>query len=215
MEINLDADPTVVAWQSVFKILTGSIVPRPIGWISTLDEKNRPNLAPFSFFNVVCANPPHVLFCPGIRAADSHEKDTLRNVRSTREFVVNIVTEALAPAMNLTSTELPEEVDEFELAGLARLPSVLVRPPRVAQSPIHYECRVAHIVDIGDYPGSGSIVVGRVVHIHVADEVLLGEDKINLERLQPVGRLAGASYCRVTDTFELTRPASQVKRRSE
>jgi flavin reductase (DIM6/NTAB) family NADH-FMN oxidoreductase RutF len=207
----MEIDPLSLPWKSVYKILIGSVVPRPIGWISSIDSDGRPNLAPFSFFNVVCANPPHVLFCPMIRGTDQKPKDTLCNVRATGEFVVNIVTEALAEAMNLTSTELPAEINEFELSGLTPQPSVAVNPPRVAESPLHFECKVATILDIGDEPGSGSVVIGRVIHIHVHEDLLIGEDKIDLEKLRPIGRLAGSGYCRVTDLFQMVRPPSQVR----
>lgn len=194
----------------MYKIMIGSILPRPIGWISSINPDGCANLAPFSFFNAVCSNPATVIFCPSVRSTDSASKDTLNNVRSTGEFVVNIVTEELATAMNLTSTEFPSEIDEIEAAGLTPLPSKLVKPPRVGESPIHYECRVMEIINIGDAPGGGSIVVGRVVHLHVSEEVLLGTDKIDLARLKPVGRLAGNAYCRVTDIFEMIRPPSQI-----
>jgi len=206
MEITPDSHP----WQSIYKIMIGSILPRPIGWISTVDENGLPNLAPFSFFNAVCANPPHVLFTSMIRGTDRQPKDTLRNIRQTGEFVVNIVTEELAEAMNLTSTELPAHVNEFHYSQLNLMSSQVVRPARIAESPIHYECRLAQIVDLGDQPGAGSIVIGRVVHLHVADRVLIGEDKIDLAALKPIGRLAGSSYCRVTDIFDLPRPPSQI-----
>jgi flavin reductase (DIM6/NTAB) family NADH-FMN oxidoreductase RutF len=209
----MELDPETRPWSSVYKILIGAIVPRPIGWISTVDANGRRNLAPFSFFNAVSGRPPHVVFSPMIRETDTGEKDTLRNVRATGEFVVNIVTEALAQAMNLTSTELPPEIDEFDLAGLTATPSVAVRAPRVAESPIHLECRVAHLWEIGDTPGAATLVVGRVVHLHVDSSVLLGEDKIDLARLQPIGRLSGAGYCRVTDVFDMARPPSQVPRK--
>lgn len=114
MEINPEEQP----WQSVYKLLTGSVIPRPIAWVSTIDAEGRANLAPFSFFNVVCANPPHILFNPMIRNTDAGLKDTLLNIRATGEFVVNIVTEQLAIAMNETSAELPEGIDEFALADL-------------------------------------------------------------------------------------------------
>jgi flavin reductase (DIM6/NTAB) family NADH-FMN oxidoreductase RutF len=208
----MEIDPLSLPWKSVYKILIGSVVPRPIGWISSIDPGGRPNLAPFSFFNVVGANPPHVLFCPMIRGTDQKPKDTLRNVRSTGEFVVNIVTEGLAEAMNLSSTELPAEVNEFEISGLTPQPSAAVSPPRVAESPVHFECKVATIFDFGDQPGSGSVVIGRVVHIHVCDDLLIGPDKIDLEKLKPIGRLAGSGYCRVTDLFQMIRPATQIRK---
>ena len=209
----MEITPETMPWQSIYKLMIGSIVPRPIGWISTVDEAGRPNLAPFSFFTAAGANPPHVLFAPMIRDTDGQTKDTVHNARTTGEFVVNIVGEPLAGRMNITATEFPAEVNEFEAAGLTAVPSLTVRPPRVAESLVHYECQVAQIVDLGNQPGAGSIVIGRVLHIHVDDSLLIGSDKIDLAKLQPIGRLAGSGYCRVTDLFDLPRPPSQIKPR--
>ncbi len=206
MELNPDEIPSTTR----YKLLTGAIVPRPIGWISTINAAGQPNLAPFSYFNVISSTPPTLIFGPGFRGADGQPKDTLRNVEATGEFVANIVTEDLAEAMNLTATELPAEVDEFELAGLTKAPATVVRPPRVAESPIHFECRVTHVLTLGDEPKSGRAVIGRIVHIHVAEEVLLGTDKIDLEKLKPIGRLAGPGYCRVTDLISMPRHPSQI-----
>jgi flavin reductase (DIM6/NTAB) family NADH-FMN oxidoreductase RutF len=211
MDVAADSLP----WTTVYKILIGSVVPRPIGWISTLDEDGRRNLAPFSFFNAVSARPPHVVFSPMIRETDAGVKDTLRNLQATGEFVVNIVTEPLAQAMNVSSTEFPHEVDEFAAAGLTAVPSAAVRPPRVGESPVHFEGRVAHLLPLGEGPGAATLVVGRIVHLHVDPSVLLDGDKIDLDRLQPIGRLAGAGYCRVTDRFEMKRPPSQIPRKAE
>lgn len=207
----MEFSPASMPWQNVYKLMIGAIVPRPIGWISTLDLRGQPNLAPFSFFNAVCANPPTILFCPMIRSTDRQSKDTLQNVRATGEFVVNIVTEDLAEAMNQTATELPADVDEFTVANLSTEPSVVVRPPRVSASPVHFECRLREILELGREPGSGSVVLGEIVHIHVSEQVLLGTDKIDLERLRPIGRLAGSAYCRVWDIFHLERPPSQIR----
>ena len=204
----MELAPESIHHQSLYKLMIGSIVPRPIGWISSIDANGRNNLAPFSFFNAVCGDPPTLLFCPGIRTSDGQHKDSLNNVQTTGEFVVNIVTEPLAEAMNLTSGEYPSDTDEFAVAGLTPIPSLKVRPMRVAESPIHYECVVSQIVNIGDAPGGGSIVIGRVVHLHVADGLLIGEDKIDIERLQPIGRLAGTAYNRVNDIFHMTRPVA-------
>ena len=124
MEIN----PANLPRQSVYKILIGAIVPRPIGWISTINEIGRPNLAPFSFFTAVCPEPPTILFCPMVRGTDGSQKDTLNNIRATDEFVVNIVSEPLAQAMNSSSTEFPSAVNEFEAAGLTAAPSQTVSP---------------------------------------------------------------------------------------
>jgi flavin reductase (DIM6/NTAB) family NADH-FMN oxidoreductase RutF len=209
----MEVAPEALSRQSIYKILIGSVVPRPIGWISTVDEAGHPNLAPFSFFNVVCARPPTVLFCPLIRSTDGEQKDTLNNVKATGEFVVNIVTEELTPAMIASSVEIASEVNEFELTGLETASSVVVRPPRVAQSPIHFECKLTQIVEIGNNRGGGSVVIGEIVHLHLDERVLLGEDKIDLTALKPVGRLAGSAYIRVTDLFEIERPKSQIPRK--
>ncbi|MBN1453245.1 MAG: flavin reductase family protein [Anaerolineales bacterium] len=206
MEISSDALPR----QAIYKILIGSVVPRPIGWISTINASGQPNLAPFSFFNVVCPKPPTVLFCPMIRGTDSNPKDTLNNVKATGEFVVNIVSEELMAAMIASSVEIAPDVNEFDLTGLATTPSVVVKPPRVAESPIHFECRVRKIIEIGNQPGGGSVVLGEIVHLHVDERVLIGEDKIDLAALRPIGRLAGSAYVRVTDIFEIERPKPQI-----
>ncbi|HSR46874.1 MAG TPA: flavin reductase family protein [Anaerolineales bacterium] len=206
----MEADPAGLPWRSVYKLLTGAIVPRPIAWVSTVDPAGAANLAPFSFFNAVSSRPPIVAFTASVRSTGLGQKDTLRNIRATGEFVVNIVTEPLAEAMNLTSTEFPPEVDEFQAAGLTADPSTAVTPPRVAESPIHFECRLHQIIEVGADPGGGALILGRVVHIHVDPSVLLGEDKIDIGRLRPIGRLAGAGYCRTGDTFEMIRPKSQL-----
>jgi len=198
-----------IAWQSMYKLMIGSIVPRPIGWISTVDIAGTPNLAPYSFFNAICSNPPHVMFCASVRSDETH-KDTLHNVRATGEFVVNIVTQSLAEAMNITSGDFAPGNSEFAAAGLTPAPSKTVRPPRVAESPIHFECAVTQIVEVSDLPGGGSIVIGRVLHLHVDDTLLIGVDKIDIAQLQPIGRLAGTGYARINDFFDLERP--KIKR---
>jgi flavin reductase (DIM6/NTAB) family NADH-FMN oxidoreductase RutF len=209
----MEISPDALSRQSMYKILIGSVVPRPIGWISTINASGRPNLAPFSFFNVVCAKPPTVLFCPMIRSTDGNIKDTLNNVRATGEFVVNIVSGELTSEMIATSVEIAPEVNEFELAGLKTAASVAVRPPRVAKSPIHFECKLTQIVEIGNNPGGGSVVIGEIVHLHVDERVLFDEDKIDLAALKPVGRLAGSDYVRVTDLFKMERPESQIPKK--
>jgi len=194
-------DPTVT-----YKLLSGTVVPRPIGWISTVDRDGVNNLAPYSFFNAVSGDPPHVLFCSGKRSGD--HKDSASNALATGEFVVNLVSESTAAAMNLTATELPASIDEFAYAGLTALPSVVVAAPRVGESLVNFECNVVHSYEI---EGGGSvIVVGRVVMMHVADEILDDRYRINYAAYRPVGRLAGNGYCRVSDLFELERPPSQL-----
>jgi flavin reductase (DIM6/NTAB) family NADH-FMN oxidoreductase RutF len=207
----MELDPTTLAWNSVYKLLIGSVVPRPIGWISTINAEGQPNLAPFSFFNVVCANPPTILFCPMIRSLNGQPKDTLNNIRTNGEFVVNIVSGELVEAMNRTSVEAPPEVNEFAFAGVEAAPSLTVRPPRVAASPIHFECKLNQIIEISQQPGGGCVIIGTILHMHIDESVLTGTDKINLAVLKPVGRLAGNFYTRTTDVFELERPKPLIK----
>lgn len=206
----MEIDPASLPHSSLYKLMIGAIVPRPIAWVSTLDAAGRPNLAPYSFFNGICSNPPHVMFVASVRehvpANGDGFKDTLVNVRETGEFVVNMVTEATAPAMNITSGEYPRGENEFGIAGVTAVPALKVKPYRVAESPIQFECVLSQIVEVSPLPGGGSIVIGRVVHIHIADDVFIAPDKIDVARVQPVGRLAGAAYTRVRDIFELPRP---------
>jgi flavin reductase (DIM6/NTAB) family NADH-FMN oxidoreductase RutF len=191
--------------KNIYKLLIGSIVPRPIAFVSTQSPEGALNLAPFSFFNGVSGNPPAVLFCPLVRASDSKTKDTLRNITATKEFVVNVVTEAIAEKMNLTSAEFPPEISEFAESGLTPVPSQKVKPPRVKESPVNMECKLLQMVPVGTGPLGGTVVIGEVVLFHVADE-LFDNFRIDLKKLAPIGRLAGSSYCRVTDIFDLVRP---------
>lgn len=207
MEIN----PTALTEGELSRILNGTVVPRPIAWVSTADEAGNLNLAPFSFFNVVCTRPPTLLFCPGVRGLDGATKDTLNNIRDTGEYVINVVTEATAEAMNRSATELPASASEFEFAGVTPAPAARVRPPRVAESPVSFECELRQIVDIGDGGiGSAAIVIGEIMHIHLADEILLPNYKIDIQALKPIGRLAGYSYARVNDIFEMKRLAPHI-----
>jgi len=189
------------------------VAPRPIAWVSTLSASGQPNLAPFSFFNAVCANPPLLAFAPGMRApkkaAAAHSageaKDTLRNVRETGEFVVNIVTYELAEAMNLTSGDYEAGISEFEVAKLESAPSKVVRPRRVAQSPVSFECKLRQILDFNPGPEGGSLVIGEIVSIHV-DERYLKEGRLDRNSLDLIGRMGGMQYTRTTERFEIVRP---------
>jgi flavin reductase (DIM6/NTAB) family NADH-FMN oxidoreductase RutF len=203
--------PSDLSYREVYKLLIGSVVPRPIAWVSTVSRDGVRNLAPFSFFNAVCSNPPTVLFCTSVRDGDGGQKDTLHNVRDTGVFIINMVTEALAEAMNITATELPPEVDEFERAGLTPAPGRVVNVPYVAESPIHFECRLNQIVPISAEPGGGSIIIGTVVHMRFDETVFREGHYIDIAALKPVGRLSGAGYCRVTDLFDIRRLPSELK----
>ena len=209
----MDIQPDQLSHQQIYKLMIGAIVPRPIAWVSSLNLAGARNLAPFSFFTAICPRPPTLVFSPMIRNTDDMEKDTLRNIRETGEFVVNVVTEATIAAANISSTEFPPDIDEFVAANLTPTPSVIVKPPRVAESPINFECRLNQIVTISDEPGGGSLVIGTVVYIHVRDDVLSGDYRIDADALRAVGRMAGADYSRTTDRFALERPLSQVQRR--
>lgn len=186
-----------------YKLLTGLVVPRPIGWIGTADPDGRPNLAPYSFFQAVASNPPTVLFSAGI--VDGHEKDSLVNARTGREFTCNLVDGATAAAMNASSAELDRGESEFEFAGLTPAPSTDVAPPRVAEAKASLECRVTHIIEIGEPPTMNAVVFGEVVRFHVADDVLDGT-RIDFDALDAIGRLAGNGYATTRDRFELRRP---------
>jgi flavin reductase (DIM6/NTAB) family NADH-FMN oxidoreductase RutF len=198
-------DPNEHLPQNIYKLMIGCVVPRPIAFVSSIDEQGIHNLAPFSFFSAVCSKPPTVLFCPGVRAATRQSKDTLRNVLATKEFVVNIVSEEIIGEMNQTSAEVGPEVDEFVLSGLTPLASETVKAPRVAESPVQMECRLREVVTISSEPGGGSIVIGEVLRFHVRED-LFNNYRIDPEKLNAVGRMGGPTYCRTQDRFDLERP---------
>ena len=189
-----------------YHILISAIGPRAIAWISTLSKTGQPNLAPFSFFTVVSAQPPQLGFSPGPRRTPQGHvtKDTLRNVRDSGEFVVNIVTDDVAEAMNLTSGEYEHSVNEFELANLTQRPSQIVRPPQVAESPVSFECKLRQILDFGD-PPTGSFVIGEIVSVHL-EERILREGRLDGNALDLVGRLGGTQYSHTKVRFDMHRP---------
>jgi flavin reductase (DIM6/NTAB) family NADH-FMN oxidoreductase RutF len=200
-------DPATLTHQENYKLLIGSIVPRPIAFVSTISADGVLNLAPFSFFNGVCSNPPTVLFSVVRRGTDNQKKDTLNNIEATRQFVVNVVNEAIVDPMNACATEWPPDVDEFAQVGLTPEPSLRVTPPRVLESPIALECELNHIVTIGsgNDPGNGFVVIGTVVQFHLRHDVYDGK-YIHIAQLKPVARLAGSAYTTVTQSFDIARP---------
>jgi flavin reductase (DIM6/NTAB) family NADH-FMN oxidoreductase RutF len=189
----------------VYRALVGVVTPRPIAWVTTIDEAGRVNLAPFSFFNAFGANPPVVVFSPTLRR-DGSRKDTLLNLASVGEFVVNAAVEELAQQVNATSKELPRGQSEAEYAGLTVQPSVKVRPPRVAESPVHLECRLCQIISIGDGPIAANLVIGEVLLIHIDESVLDKTGQVDPRKLRAIARLGANYYCRSTDLFEMERP---------
>ena len=207
----MEISPETMPWQSIYKLMIGSIVPRPIGWISTVDEAGLPNLAPFSFFTAAGANPPHVLFAPMIRDTDGQTKDTVHNARTTGEFVWNLATMTLANQMNATSASVPKDVSEFELAGLSAIPSTRVKAPRVGESPVSFECRVTQILQLTDQQGNAMpnwMVFGEVVAVHIAKHLLV-DGIYDTAAARPILRAGGAdAYAQITPEimFRMARP---------
>lgn len=185
------------------------VAPRPIGWVTTIDSKGVVNLAPYSFFNAVSSDPPMVFYgANGTHEADGGEKDSLRNVRETGEFVCNLVTWNLRHQMNDSAAPAPRGVDEMDATGLARLPSRMVRPPRVAASPAHLECKVHQLLELPVDPKSGKrnvMVIGLVVAVHIHDAYIVN-GRFDTVRAQPVGRLGYMDYAVVKESFEIQRP---------
>jgi flavin reductase (DIM6/NTAB) family NADH-FMN oxidoreductase RutF len=198
-------DPENSPAQVVYRHMVACITPRPIAWVSTVSPAGITNLAPFSFFNGVGANPPAVMFSP-VNRRDGSRKDTILNVEAIGEFVVNIVSDKLGPLMNGTSAELPYEISEFERCGLTATPSLKVRPPRVKEAAVHMECIVHQIVYVGRGPLSANVVIGRIVLLHADDAVLDADGQIDPQKLDTIGRLGGALYSRTRDRFAMERP---------
>ena len=197
-------DPNLLDASAVYKLMTGAIIPRPIGWIASISTEGINNLAPFSYFNAAGEDPPHVMF--SVNRANHTNKDTLNNVLATKEFVVNMVTESTVVQMNDTAQAVSAEVDEFVLAGVTPIPSVLVKPMRVKESPVQFECKLVHHYFLEDHKNGGScVIIGRIVMMHFADEVLLDNYKINLETYKPVARLAGSNYAKLGELFSIKR----------
>ena len=183
------------------------VVPRPIGWISSISADGIVNLAPFSFFNAVCHPPPVVMFCANSDLLERPLKDSRMNVEATGEFVVNLATWELRERMNMSAAPVAPETDEFELAGLTKAPSRLVRPPRVAESPAHLECRYLKTVELPRaHPElSNAIVLGEVVGVHISD-ALIEEGRVDITRLKPIARLGYDEYAVVEEVFRMGRP---------
>jgi flavin reductase (DIM6/NTAB) family NADH-FMN oxidoreductase RutF len=183
------------------------VVPRPIGWVTSLSADGGVNLAPFSFFNAVGDSPPCVAFAPQGSKPDRPIKDTLANVTATREFVCNLATYALREQMNQTSARLPAGVDEMQAAGLTAAPSRLVKPPRVAESPAQLECRLLQIIDLPTWDPAErqALVIGRVVGVHI-DESLIKDGRVDIVGAQPIARLGYSLYATVDNSFRMPRP---------
>lgn len=185
--------------------MTAAIVPRPIAWVSTINAAGQTNLAPFSFFQGVCAAPPTLLFT-GANDRTGRKKDTILNVEAVPEFVVNVVPFALAEPMNATAAPLPHGESEFEKFNIATAPSLKVRPPRVAAAPVAFECVLDRIVHVGEGAYGANVVFGRIVSAHVDESVLGANGAIDPTKLDPIGRMGGDLYTRTGGFFSITRP---------
>jgi flavin reductase (DIM6/NTAB) family NADH-FMN oxidoreductase RutF len=199
----MQLDPAGLAPRDAYQLLISVIVPRPIAFVSTVDVEGRTNLAPFSFWNGVTSHPPIVMVAVGRRKGIA--KDTGRNIAATGEFVVNVVDEALAEAMNLASGDYPPGVSEFDVTGLTPAPCGKVRAPRVEESPVSLECTLERIIPVGPPETGSDLVLGRVVLYHVRDDLYV-DGRVDPARLHPVGRLGASGYCRVRDLFQMVRP---------
>jgi flavin reductase (DIM6/NTAB) family NADH-FMN oxidoreductase RutF len=198
-------DPSATPAPEFYQYLVGVVTPRPIAWVTTVSPAGVVNLAPFSFFNAFGANPPVVVFSPTLRR-DGSKKDTLLNLEHLGECVIHTSTAAFAEKINLSSKELPYDESEVPLVGLTTVPSVKVKPPRLAGPPVAMECVVKQIIPCGTGPIAANLVIGEVVMIHVADEVLDGKGGVDPRKLKTVARLGGAYWCHTSDLFEQKRP---------
>jgi len=187
------------------KTLLSCVIPRPIAFVSTISAEGTPNLAPFSFFNAVGSNPPAVVFSPSTRPNGTF-KDTIVNLRAVPECVVNAVPHSIRSEMNDASYAFGPEVNEFDAVGFTPLPSRFVRPFRVAESPVHMECRLINIVPVGDGPLSANICIAQVLCFHIADDILLPDGTVDGTRIDLVGRLGGDDYSTIRDRFSLPKP---------
>ena len=204
----MEFHPEALSLRNRYKLLIGAIVPRPIAFVSTVSASGETNLAPFSFFNGVGSNPMTLLFCPANRP-DGSEKDTLRNCKpidqgGTGEFVVNVAIESYATAVAAAAEPLDSDESEFDLVGLASVRSHVVRPPRVAESPIAFECQTTEVLRTNPgRPGGGNVVLGRVVHVFVRDDLVNDQMHIDASKLAAIGRMGGFGYVATRDRFEI------------
>jgi len=208
----MQIDPKEIAIPKLQQFILGSIGPRPIALASTLDKKGKPNLSPFSFFNAFGVNPTTLIFSPSRRGRDNTTKHTYENVKEVPEVVINVVTRDIVQQTSLTSTEYPDRVNEFLKAGLTMLPSVKVKPFRVKESPVQFECKVREVIETGDQGGAGNLVVCEIVMMHVDDNILDNKGMIDPDKIRLVGRLGGDHYCEAFGSaiFDVGRPLQTI-----
>lgn len=202
-------DPKEIETGKFHGLLLGTVAPRPIAFASTIDAEGRPNLAPFSFFNVFSAHPPIAIFSPARRVRGNTTKHTLHNVEAVKEVVINVVNYDMVQQMNLASTEYPDGVNEFEKAGLTAVTSDLVRPFRVKESPVQLECKVREVIKLGDEGGAGNLIIAEIVRMHISEDVLDENGNIDPNKIDLVARMGGDWYCRASGDalFEVAKPS--------
>jgi len=200
--------PKEVSVAEFHGILLSAVAPRPIAFVSTIDAEGNINLSPFSFFNTFGANPPILIFSPARRVRDNTTKHTLENVREVPEAVVNIVNYAMVEQTSLASTEYDKGINEFVKAGFTQVPSVLVKPPRVGESPVAFECKVLQIIETGSEGGAGNLVICEILLAHIKEEVLDEKGKIDTRKMDLVARMGAEWYCRASGDalFEIPKP---------
>ncbi|OEK09294.1 flavin reductase [Flavivirga aquatica] len=207
----LTFDPKTLSVSKLHAYLLSAVAPRPIAFASTVDVDGNPNLSPFSFFNVFSANPPILIFSPARRVRDNTTKHTLQNVEVTKEVVINVVNYDMVYQMSLSSTEYPEGVNEFDKAGLTMLKSDIVKPFRVAEAPVQFECKVNDVIKLGTDGGAGNLVICEVLKLHIDEEVIDEKGSINQEKLDLVARAGGSYYSRAKKGFfEIPKPLSTL-----
>jgi flavin reductase (DIM6/NTAB) family NADH-FMN oxidoreductase RutF len=207
----LSLDPKELPQPKLHQYLLGAIGPRPIAFASTIDDQGRPNLAPYSFFNVFSSNPPILIFSPARRGRDNTTKHTLENALAHRECVINIVNYEMVEQMSLASTEYPLGVSEFEKTGLTPIASDVVKPFRVKEAPVQFECKINDVVALGTQGGAGNLVICEVVRIHVAESILDEEGRISPIKIDQVARMGGHWYTRANKgLFQLPQPMTQI-----
>ncbi len=205
-------DPKAIPTRELHQFLLGSVAPRPIAFVSTMDEDGNPNLAPYSFFNAFSSNPPILVFSSNRRVVDNTTKDTLYNIQKTGEAVVNVVNYSIVRQMAVTSIQFDSGVSEFAKAGLTPLPSDLVKPFRVKESPVNMECKVKDIITLGEHGGAGHLIICEVVRMHIDENIIDEKDRIDPDKIDLVGRLGRAYYTRVKgdSIFTVVQPVTQI-----
>ncbi len=204
-------DLTQLPGKTAHAHLLGAIGPRPIAFASTVDAHGNPNLSPFSYFNVFSSNPPVLIFSPARRVRNNTTKDSLHNAQATREVVINVVSHSIVEQMSLSSTEYDTEINEFVKSGLTPLPSEVVKPYRVKESPVHFECTVKDILPLGESGGAGNLIICEVVRMHIDEKILDSNGVIDPHKIDLVGRMGGNWYCRANDDalFEVEKPLAK------